>query len=591
LVRSIPEETISRVKNIANIVDVVSEYVVLKKAGRNYLGLCPFHAEKTPSFTVSAEKQMYYCFGCHTGGNVISFLMHNEGLAFADAVRLLAAKYGIEVPVVNLSPGQKEQLSENERILAINEEAMRFFQQMLNDAGAGAQAMSYLVRRGMTRKIIDTHQLGYAPNRWDGLTRHFANKRIPAELLLKSGLVVPGKNGKGHYDRFRDRVVFPILNLSQQVIGFGGRVMGDGMPKYLNSPETPVYNKSRCLYALGRANRPARASGKVYVVEGYFDVLAMHLYGFENTVATLGTALTPEHVQLLKGMVGSSGQVILVFDSDQAGLKAAQRSVAVFEKGFLDARILVLPPGHDPDSFLRENGPDAFVKAADNALGMIPFIIEMAVRAHGLSLEGKIKVVAEVQEALAAVQDTVARALYVKQLAERLDIDETAIMEKIGRLAGSQNARSTLPTIGGQATAMADSSRLETQIIAMMLCYPAMIPEIIARNLIDHFEDTQFKAIAQMIVRRADAEAAGAADLISLVEDPKYRSILAKLAISEYHWDRQGCERLLTQFEARLQRRAKDILQRQIEAAEKNNDLALLSKLLIRKQQQVRVRD
>ena len=586
MVYSIPEETIKRIKNTANIVDVVGEHVVLKKGGRDFLGLCPFHTEKTPSFTVSPDKQMFYCFGCHVGGTVFTFLMQLEGLSFTDAVRTVAGKYGIEVPMANMTPGQRTRLSENERILAVNETAMRFFQRMLTDSAEGAQAMSYLVGRGMTRKIIDKHQLGFAPNRWDGLTRHLEAQKVPPDLLRTTGLVVPRKDNKGHYDRFRDRVIFPILNLSQQVIGFGGRVMGDGMPKYLNSPETPVYNKRRCLYALDKANRAARSKGKVYVVEGYFDVLAMHLFGLDNTVATLGTALTPEHVQLLKGMVGRSGQVILVFDSDQAGIKAAQRSVGVFEAGFLDARILVLPRGYDPDLYLREHGPDDFLKAADNALGMIPFIIEMAVSVHGLSLEGKIKVVDEVQGSLAAVQDSVARALYVKQLAERLDIDETAIMNKIRQVAGSASGPAAVAPADAPATTMAGSGRLERQIIAMMLHYPAMMPEIIGRNVVDDFEDDQCKAIARMVMGRAHGETESAVDQISLVADPDASSFLAQLAISESHWDRQGCERLLAQFENRRQRRERETLQRRIEAAEKNNDMDLLAKLLMRKQQQ-----
>jgi DNA primase len=586
LVHSIPEDTIKRIKNATNIVEVISEHVVLKKAGRNYLGLCPFHAEKTPSFTVSAEKQIFYCFGCHTGGNIFSFLMQREGLSFPDAVRAMAGKYGIEVPAPNLTVAQKERISENEQLYRVNEEAMRFFQRTLNDPQNGPKAMGYLVGRGMTRKIIDGHQLGYAPNRWDGLLRNLQERKVPADLLVKAGLVIPRKDRNGYYDRFRDRVIFPIMNLSQQVIGFGGRVMGDDLPKYLNSPETPIYNKSRCLYGIHKANRPARTSGKVYVVEGYFDVLAMHLYGMENTVATLGTALTPDHVQLLKGMVGSSGQVYLVFDSDQAGIKAAQRSVKVFEEGFLDARVLVLPAGHDPDTYLREHGPDDFLKWADKALGMVPFIIDTAIGTHGLSLEGKIKVVTEVQESLASVQDSVARALYVKQLAERLNIDEGAILEKVRLATGRHAPHVPVAAMNLESLAITDGRRLEQQVVAMMLCYPMMIPEIVGRNLLDHFEDAQLKKIAQMLGQRAASQEESAADLVSMIEDPHYRGMLAQLAISECHWDRQGCERFLAQFEARHHRRMRDELQRQIETAEKNKDTDLLSTLLRQKQQQ-----
>ena len=303
MARSIPEDTIGRIKNMANIVDLVAESVVLKKAGRNYIGLCPFHVEKTPSFTVNLEKQIFYCFGCHTGGNVFSFLMQHDGLSFPEAVRTLANKYGIEIPQDRLTPAQQEQISEKEKIYRINEMALAYYQRMLNEPQHGHQAMAYLLARGMTRKIIDGYRLGYAPNRWDGLLNYLQSRKVPLPLLAKSGLVIARKDRSGYYDRFRQRVIFPILNQSLQVLGFGGRVMGDELPKYLNSPETPVYHKSRSLYGIDKAKQKARASGKIYLVEGYFDVLALHLYGVENSVATLGTALTAEHVQLLKGLV------------------------------------------------------------------------------------------------------------------------------------------------------------------------------------------------------------------------------------------------------------------------------------------------
>lgn len=586
MVNTIPEDTIRRIKNTANIVDIISEYVVLKKAGRDYKGLCPFHAEKTPSFTVSPEKQIFYCFGCHTGGNLFSFVMQHEGLSFPDAVRAVANRYGIEVPTAHLTPAQKVQLSEKERLYRVNEEAMMFFHQTLKDQHTGQRAMGYLIGRGMTRKIIDGHMLGYAPNQWDGLLRHLQGRRIPADLIEKAGLAIPRKDGNGHYDRFRDRVIFPIMNLSQQVIGFGGRVMGDDLPKYLNSPETPIFNKGRGLYGIHKANRSARSSGKIFIVEGYFDVLAMHLYGIENSVATLGTALTPDHVQLLKGMVGQTGQAYLVFDSDQAGIRAAKRSVTIFEQGHLNARVLVLPTGHDPDTYLREFGPDDFNKAADKALGMVSFIIDTAISAHGLSLEGKVNVVDEVKTSLASVEDSVARSLYTKELAERLDIDEMAIVEKLRQVDVRQLGGRSPAAQARQPVLVADNVRLEQQIVAMMLCYPKMIPEIVGRNLIDYFEDQRLKQIAQLFLQFPVSENGNTADLVSMIDDPEYRSLLARLAMQECHWDQQGCERLLAQFEARYHRQSRKNLQRRIEEAEKNNDMELLSRLLLEKQQQ-----
>jgi DNA primase len=521
LTRSIPEEVIQRIKNSANIVDVIGETVVLKKAGRNYQGLCPFHAEKTPSFSVSPEKQIFYCFGCHTGGNAISYLMQHDGLSFPEAIRALAAKYGIEVPEERLSPAEKARMSEREQLLQINESALAYFRHTLRDSQLGQRAMAYLLGRGMTRKIIDGYGLGYAPDQWDGLLRAFRQQRLSPELVVKAGLVIPRKDRSGHYDRFRNRVMFPIFNDSRQVIGFGGRVMNADLPKYLNSPETPLYNKSRSLYGIDRARSAARKSGRVYVVEGYFDVLAMHLYGFENTVATLGTALTAEHVQLLKGMIGSQGHIILVYDSDQAGINAARRSISIFEAGFVDARILILPRGYDPDAFLREKGPGDFTAQTEKAAGIIPFLLEIAIQEHGSGLEGRVKTVAALQEPLAAIQDSVARGLYIKQMAERLNIDETTIMERIRDIVKSGgNARADRDRKQGAVS----EQRLDHQILAMMLGYPAVIPEIVNRNLLEAFQDAELQAIARMIAEHSANENQNAADLIMMIKDPRQRN-------------------------------------------------------------------
>jgi DNA primase len=534
---------------------------------------------------VSAEKQIFYCFGCHTGGNVFSFVMQHEGLSFPETVRALGLKYGIEVPDNRLSPEQKHRLSEKEKLFRVNELAMYFFQKSLRDPEIGQQAKAYLVGRGMTRKIIQGHNLGYSPHRWDGLLRHLGKKKVPAQLIAKTGLIVPRKNSSGYYDRFRDRIMFPIFDQNQKVIGFGGRVMGEGMPKYLNSPETPLYNKRRSLYGIQKAKPEIRKTGIVYLVEGYFDALALHLYGINNAVATLGTALTPEHVQLLKGLIGPSGKAILVYDSDQAGIKAAQRSIAIFEQGYLDARILVLPDGYDPDDYLKEYGPEDFHTASERALGMIPFLIESAIQRYGTSLEGKVKVVSALQHALAHVQDNIARSLYIKQLAERLDIDETAIMEKVRLSPGKGPMNNNMPTEVRQTTERtAPPDRLEQQIVAMIIRYPVMIPEIVGGNILDDFEDEKLKTIGQMIINQKESDENSVADWVSMIDDSRYRNLLAKLAIKDQRWERQGCERLLVQFESRRRRKIKKDLQRQIEAAERDNDVDLLSKLLKQKQ-------
>jgi DNA primase len=309
------------------------------------------------------------------------------------------------------------------------------------------------------------------------------------------------------------------------------------------------------------------------------------LYGIENSVATLGTALTTENAKLLKGMVGT-GHVRLVYDSDQAGIIAAQRSIAIFEAEALDAKILVLPKGEDPDSFLREHGPDDFFKAADHAKGMMAFLIDSAIARHGLSIEGKVKVVSELKSPLLEIQDSIARSLHITYLAERLNIDETALRDKLlresaGKARSNGAARPDMPF-----SSDGDGGRLEQHIVAMMLHYPVMIVEIIGRNLLDYFEDHKLRSIARRIAEQNRTGECEAAEIVAGIDDDAYRILMAKLAIDDQSWDRQGCERLLAQYEDRHHRMQKIELQRRIEAAEKENDMDLLIRLLQEKQKQ-----
>ena len=363
--------------------------------------------------------------------------------------------------------------------------------------------------------------------------------------------------------------------------------MTDETPKYLNSPESVIFNKRRSLYGVEKATGPARSANKVFVVEGYFDVIAMHLYGVQNSLATLGTSLTSEHVQILKGIVGQQGQVILVFDSDQAGIKAAQRSIHVFEQGFVDARILVLPEGYDPDLYLRENGPEVFQGASDQAVGMISFLMESAIQKHGLSIEGKVNIVKDMQQPLGAVQDSVARSLYIQNLAERLDVSEAAIMEQIRRTQGRETQRPGRHQASDTAGQAGAPKKLEEQIIAMLIQYPVMIEDITTRGILDYFEDATLKRTAQSILETfGQTEEGSVPDLITTIGDAATRNLLARLAMTEEHWDRNGCERLFSQLENRFQRRARETLQREIEHAERNKDFERLARLLRQKQEQ-----
>lgn len=588
----IPDDKILSIKNASDIVEVVSESVVLRRTGRNFVGLCPFHSEKTPSFTVSPDKQIFYCFGCGVGGNIFSFVMKHEGLTFPEAARSLAKRYGIDLPTRNLSKYEKKKLTEREMILTLNGEVMSFYQNCLTHKAQGRQAMDYLLKRGMNKNTIEDYKLGFAPKGWDHLLRYVRSRKKPLDLALKAGLIIPRKSGEGYYDRFRNRITFPIFDGQNQPLGFGGRVMDDALPKYLNSPDTAVYNKSRSLYGLHRARQVCRQTGIVYVVEGYFDLLSMHQFGMQNTVATLGTALTASHVQILKGYVGAEGKAILVYDSDQAGIKAAQRSVPIFQKGHLDARILVLPKGHDPDSFLAAHGAEKFSLTAEKAMDMMTFMVETAVEKHGLGIDGKIRIVNDMKSALLTIEDPVARSLQVKYLAERIDVKESAILQKV-RQEGRQPIQNRLrrpdnhgPKGGTDAKPVrSETYRLELKMVTMMLQFPEMIEIITKRQLMDHFTDPLLADVGRGIINHLGQTGGDVASLVSQWEEPERKAVVARLSLADEHWDRNGCINLINQFESSTRRRDNMLLKR-IQAAEKSGDEDLLAELLMQKQHQ-----
>jgi DNA primase len=600
----IPEDKIREVRNTADIYEIISESVALKKTGKNYQGLCPFHTEKTPSFSVNPAKQIFYCFGCGVGGDVIDFLMKKEGMNFPEAVRDLARRVGVHIPLGPVSVEEKQRMTQRDQLLKVNRLANEFYQGRLNGPDGG-RAREYLEKRRLNREIIDRFQLGYAPDGWDHLAGYLRNRRVPAALAEKLGLIAPRRGGNGHYDRFRNRIIFPIINMSKQVIGFGGRVMDDSLPKYLNSPETPVYNKGRSLYGIDQAKQAVRESGIVYIVEGYLDLISMAQHDIRNSVATLGTALTGAHVRLLRGLVGAQGKVVLVFDSDNAGIKAAERSIEVFAKEYMDAYILVLDEGHDPDSFLIEYGTEKFRAAAEGAMSTISFLVESAVKRHGLSPEGKIRIVTDTQKALAEIEDPVARSLHVKSLCERIEVDENAVMEKIhgmkanskdrasisNRKVSGENRSGTVGNMGPETTSdvrtLHGQARMESRIVAMMLQFPAMIEAVRGRRLVDLFENQTLKMICRAILENQPGSVKTPEAVLNRIESDELRSLTASLAIGDEVWDEHGCMKLLSQFETSRTRRNRSLL-KDIKAAEASDDPEVLNRLLQEKMEQAR---
>ncbi|MBL0732588.1 MAG: DNA primase [Desulfosarcina sp.] len=589
MAQHIPKEKISEIISASDIVDVVSDAVALKKAGRTYKGLCPFHSEKTPSFTVNREKQLFYCHGCHEGGNVFNFLMKHNGLSFPDSVRMLAARYGIDIPDRPMSASQKRIVSEREAFIALNSDACDFFQKSLLESNKGKKALFYLNKRGISQETINNFRLGYVPGGWDNLATYFLKNKKSLNLVEKIGLIIPKKESRGFYDRFRDRIIFPIIDTNSRITGFGGRVMDDSKPKYLNSPETVLYNKSRSLYGINMAKNECRKTGTVYIVEGYFDLIALYQHGIKNVVATLGTAMTLEHLQILKGFVGQNGMIVLVYDSDEAGAKAAQRSIEIFDKGYVDARILKLPEGYDPDSYIFEFGKESFLQASSRALAVIPFLIESAEKKYGLSTEGKIRIITELSKKLASVNDNVVRSIYIRELAERTGINEMAILERIRQTIKKGHAqfnRRFKQSGDNGKTSGSDNwnrreFRAERHIISMMLQFPDILPEISEQNVLEYFEDSSLKSVGKILLQQMGDAGKNISEIITFVDDKVEKSIITSLALKKEAWDLNARTRMIIRFvDSRRNNRNHFILKRVKQAEENNNDELLLKSLM-----------
>ena len=582
----IPDEKISEIKQSADIVEVVSEVVRLKKAGKNFIGLCPFHSEKTPSFTVNPDKQIFHCFGCQEGGDVFSFLMKHESLSYPEAIRSLGERYGIAIPERSGYGGQVGGgKSEREQIIELNYLANRYFSDTLaNDPGGKGAA--YLKGRGIVGDMISRFSIGYAPEGWDHLLKFFSRKKISYKLLEKTGLIVPKKSNSGFYDRFRNRIIFPICDANGQTIGFGGRSIDDSLPKYLNSPETSVYNKSRSLYGIHRAKKKGRAENTIYIVEGYLDCITLHQNDIENSVATLGTALTTDHIRILKGV---AEKIILVFDSDNAGIKAAERSVGLFIKQDVKARIMILPEGHDPDSYLRAFGKENFIHISEKALGLIKFLIETAVKKHGMTAEGKIKVVNDLIEPLSSIEDRVAKSIYIKELAEIMDISEAAIAARVNEVMSGKTkiglSRMPQDHPGMLKTSVQSvNTRSERRILAMMLQFPKVLPEIKRYQVLNYFQDDLYKSIGMYILNLKNRTENIVSDALTHIDSDRKKRIIAELSICEDNWNHNGCRKLLRQFVDNARTHKEKELNEKIRTAEKNDDQELLLKLLVEKQ-------
>lgn len=526
----IPEEKVREIRQTCSIVEIISDYVSLKKTGINYRGLCPFHNEKTPSFFVNEDRKFFNCFGCGERGDVFSFLMKHENLNFQEAVRHLAKKTGINLPEKPLSPQQQKRLSEKEEFFSINEAAAKFYNNLLlNDKGA-AKARNYLTERGIDIETITGYCLGFAPDSWSTIVNHFRNSKISLAGSHKIGLIGSKGNGQ-YYDRFRNRIIFPIFNVSQHIVGFGGRIIDKGEPKYLNSPESVIYSKRHNLYGLQAASKHILKEGNsVIIVEGYLDLLTLHQAGIKNVVAALGTALTEHQIQILTRYTSN---IITVFDSDPSGEKAMIRSLEPFLKSAVSPRVVLLPAGYDPDSFVSQYGQQAFRDKLAGADFLLDFVIEKIIQKNQIATpRGKVEACEEIVPLLKNISDEMERDLYVQKVCRRVGVKESHILSKMG--AASNRNRFVGPEKQHLDRYAASIKKAERLILGLMISRPETIDIIEKESLLEEFTDIDLKELGQLLCTEYKRQGEiSMPNLMDMIEKESWKEIIAEISFEE----------------------------------------------------------
>lgn len=497
---AIPSSVIQEINERTDIADLVSRYVNLKRSGTDFVGLCPFHSEKTPSFRVTPGKRMYYCFGCQKGGGPIHFLMQVENLNFVDAVKKLGSECGVDVPEDNARADKDEQ--KRKQMYAANREAARFFYTCLTEP-RGEEARKYFKQRNLSAEMITKFGIGYAPDSWDALKKHLLAKGFAENLLVEVGLISRTEKGST-YDRFRNRVMFPILDVVGNVIGFGGRVLDDSKPKYLNTADTPIFDKSGNLYALNFAKNDK--SGQVIVVEGYMDVVTLYQYGIERAVASLGTALTARHARLLKRY---ASEVVLCYDGDGAGIKAAHKAVGLMREADVKAKVITLDGAKDPDEYCKKFGVDKFLNCIEDAKPPVLYKINALKANYDVQIpEQKAEFLKAAAEEIALLKEPIEREIYTREVALAASVSEEALAAQVKKavLRQKQNTKREETTQIQRITrqhAIEPSKVLESaegRLVALALRYKDAFAEVMQAGGAELFSAEAFKyCMTQMV--------------------------------------------------------------------------------------------
>jgi DNA primase len=530
---------LDEIRGKTDIVEFISTYVNLKRSGRTLKALCPFHTEKTPSFIVNEDLQKWHCYGCGEHGDIFSFLMKMENMTFSEAVQDIARKAGVNI---QLSPAESKHESDKEKLLRINSAAASFFSGMLKNS---QHALAYLRRRGVSDEAMQKYALGYAPAEWRALSGFLTSKGITVQEAERAGLLIESEKGTGHYDRFRDRIIFPIQDVTGKPVAFGGRCLGDEQPKYLNSPETPAFVKNRTLYGLNHARKSIAQEDRAIIVEGYLDVLTTQCAGFGHAVATMGTALTPEHVNLLSRYTHN---VVIAFDSDSAGMSATLRSAPMFEQAGFDVRIACMPPGSDPDSMLREGDPAAFGEMLANALPLVEYRLKLLKEGSDLATDrGKAEMLKKAAPILGEVMSAVERDRYVRDLTQyhpNFATGATHAEESIRRDIETYRVRRGRPAPTGHKTPVKPESPkmqgsalllAEKYLLRAIITEPHYGDMVFAELTAQQFASPEAKALVCAIMERLPAKPGGLfEDLTEAMAGTEAAKLLSELVVAEY---------------------------------------------------------
>lgn len=538
----IPEEKIAEVRERAGIVEVISDYISLRKSGANYQGLCPFHGEKTPSFNVNPGRGIFHCFGCGVGGNAITFVMKMEGLTFPEAVKLLAKRVGVDIEERQLSVAEKRRLDDKGRDLRILSLAAGYYSTLLQKGADGEPGRRYLTKRGIDSTLVPSYRLGYASDKWDGLALFLKQNGVPLEQVEKLGLIKRKSSGSGYYDLFRNRLIFTIANVHGEPIGFGGRVLDDSLPKYINSPESALYSKSEVLFGIDLARQTMREERRAIIVEGYFDHLALFRAGIKNVVATCGTALTAGHLQVLKRY---AEKIYLLFDGDSAGRKATLRAMELLLAEKVPCFVIEMPRGDDPDSYLASHSADDFKTLADSARPAPDYFLRQLVAQEDIAtVAGKKSVADQFKPVLLQIADPLERDLYVKELSRLIGVDARML-----RTEPQGDLREAPVTQKPGMSGAAESA------VALLCRYPEIAGEFMASGILELLPAELAAVVGHIVTQLGQGEKPDYSQLLEKFAGEDV-TVFASVVMDDSHLHDIDPYRALTDLRKTLERKA-----------------------------------